>query len=66
MSGTKRLPDSTKLPPFEAQSLRGKLMEFFEMKVQDPSGKMVKVGNYSFGVYAFFDYDGEPIYTPTL
>lgn len=62
MSGTKRLPDSTKLPPFEAQALRGKLTEFFEMKVQDPSGKMVKVGNYSFGVYAFFDYDGEPIY----
>lgn len=62
MSGSKRLPDSTKLPPFEARALRMKLAEFFETKVQDPSGAMVKVGNYSFGVYAFFDYDGEPIY----
>lgn len=62
MSGNKQLTDSTKLPPFEASALRTRLLEFFEMKVQDPSGKMVKVGNYSFGVYAFFDYDGEPIY----
>ena len=62
MSGSKPLPDSTKLPPFEARALRARLAEFFEMKVKDPSGAMMKVGNYSFGVYAFFDYDGEPIY----
>lgn len=62
MSGSKQLPDSTKLPPFEARALRAKLTEFFEKKVKDPLGAMVKVGNYSFGVYAFFDYDGEPIY----
>jgi len=29
----------------------------------DPtSGSEVPVGNFKFGVYAFFDYDGEPIY----
>lgn len=51
------------LPPFETTHLRIKLAEFLDTKVQDPAtGKMVGVGNYKFGVYAFFDYDGEPIY----
>ncbi|MES2103343.1 MAG: GIY-YIG nuclease family protein [Pseudomonadota bacterium] len=51
------------LPPFETVELRAKLAEFLDTKVEDPkTGKMVAVGNYKFGVYAFFDYDGEPIY----
>lgn len=50
-------------PPFETRELRKKLTEFLEMKVFDTiTGKQVSVGNYKFGVYAFFDYDGEPIY----
>lgn len=51
------------MPPFETTQLRIKLTEFLDTKVHDPStGLMVGVGNYRFGVYAFFDYDGEPIY----
>jgi hypothetical protein len=51
------------LPPFETTQLRHKLAEFLDTKVPDPAtGRMIGVGNYKFGVYAFFDYDGEPIY----
>lgn len=51
------------LPPFETMELRAKLVEFLDTKVMDPvTETMVSVGNYKFGVYAFFDYDGEPIY----
>lgn len=50
-------------PPFETIELRTKLREFLDRKVPDPiSGLDVAVGNYKFGVYAFFDYDAEPIY----
>jgi hypothetical protein len=50
-------------PPFETAGLRKKLVEFLDKRVVDlVTGKAVKVGNYKFGVYAFFDYDGEPIY----
>lgn len=50
-------------PPFETQELRRKLSEFLEKQVEDPvTGNQVSVGNYKFGVYAFFDYDAEPIY----
>ena len=44
-------------PPFETQELRKKLSEFLN---SDFNG--MKIGHYKFGVYAFFDYDGEPIY----
>jgi hypothetical protein len=50
-------------PPFETIELRNQLREFLDMKVRDPIGNRdVAVGNYKFGVYAFFDYDAEPIY----
>lgn len=50
-------------PPFETVGLRRKLVEFLDQRIADPvTGQQVKVGNYKFGVYAFFDYDGEPIY----
>ncbi len=50
-------------PPFETKELRKKLAEFLETRVADPlTGRQVAVGNYKFGVYAFFDYDREPIY----
>src|SRR4051812_35911679 len=32
------------------------------MPFADPGGAAIPVGNYKWGVYAFFDYDGEPIY----
>jgi hypothetical protein len=59
---TTRAWDNIKLPPFETEDLRANLLRFLETPFLDPSGAPVKVGNYRWGVYAFFDYDGEPIY----
>ena len=51
------------LPPFETQQLRQGLRTFLDHETNDPvSGKPFKIGDYKFGVYAFFDYDGEPVY----
>jgi hypothetical protein len=50
-------------PPFETVELRQQLLAFLNMSVLDSrTAKQVSLGNYKFGVYAFFDYDGEPIY----
>lgn len=50
-------------PPFETRELRAKLVEFLDTRWDDPiTGLPFPVGNYKYGVYAFFDYDGEPIY----
>lgn len=49
--------DEIKTPPFETHDLRKNLTRFLNSEFNDD-----KVGNYKFGVYAFFDYDGEPIY----
>lgn len=49
--------DEIKTPPFETHDLRKNLTKFLDA---DFNGN--KVGNYKFGVYAFFDYDNEPIY----
>ncbi|KQR76949.1 excinuclease ABC subunit C [Burkholderia sp. Leaf177] len=55
-------PDYVNLPPFETEDLRVNLVRFLDASFPDPSGTLIKVGNYKWGVYAFFDYDGEPIY----
>jgi hypothetical protein len=55
-------PDSINVPPFETEDLRANLTKYLDAPFADPSGETVKVGNYKWGVYAFFDYDGEPIY----
>ncbi len=58
-----RNPDATNFPPFETEDLRKNLAAFLDFEVPDPvSGENRKVGNFKWGVYAFFDYDGEPIY----
>ena len=50
-------------PPFETHALRTKLIEYLGKVVDDPfSGRQRRLGSYKFGVYAFFDYDKEPIY----
>lgn len=55
--------DSTNVPPLETADLRAKLAEFFDTPFDDPvTGEQRPVGNFQWGVYAFFDYDGEPIY----
>ncbi len=44
--------------PSDVAAIRKEISIFFDSK--DASGK--KIGNYQYGVYAFYDYDGEPIY----
>ncbi|MER8608755.1 GIY-YIG nuclease family protein [Mesorhizobium sp. M1233] len=55
--------DSTKTPPLETDELRKAIRKFFrETLYDDPLGVKRPVGGYKWGVYAFYDYDGEPIY----
>lgn len=49
--------DSIRTPPFETDALRKGLAAFLNSEFQ---GR--KAGNFKFGAYAFFDFDGEPIY----
>jgi hypothetical protein len=57
-----REPDATSLPPFETDDLRANLAKFLETSFPYGGGPPLPVGNFRWGVYAFFDYDGEPIY----
>ncbi|MDB5597356.1 MAG: nuclease family protein [Hyphomicrobiales bacterium] len=49
-------------PPFETASLREQISKFYETPYTDASGTQKAVGSYTWGVYLFYDYDGEPIY----
>lgn len=54
---------STDSLPFETEALRAALTEFLDKPVGDPiTRKPRKLGSFKWGVYAFFDYNGEPIY----
>jgi hypothetical protein len=61
-----RLPvptDSISELPFETSELRRLLEKFLNTLVDNPlTKKKIKIGNFKWGVYAFYDYDGEPIY----
>lgn len=57
-----RDPDYVNFPPFETEDLRANLTKLLDTPFDDGSGQTPKVGHYKWGVYAFFDYDGEPIY----
>jgi hypothetical protein len=50
--------------PFETAELRRGLDTFLNSNIKDPAfaHKTMKVGDFRWGVYAFFDFDGEPIY----
>jgi GIY-YIG catalytic domain len=60
----------THKPPQETVDLRRGLSEFVNQPLSNfrndapvnKSGKSITVGAVKWGVYAFFDYDGEPIY----
>ncbi len=55
--------DNTRKSPFETDELRKGLRKFLqETLYHDPSGTERAIGSYKWGVYAFYDYDGEPIY----
>jgi GIY-YIG catalytic domain len=58
-----RDPDKVNYPPFETEDLRNGIQAFLDQARPNPiSGEPFKIGNYKWGAYAFFDYDGEPIY----
>jgi hypothetical protein len=58
-----RNPDAVNFPPFETEDLRENLARFLDTAFVEAEGiPPLPVGNYRWGVYAFFDYDGEPIY----
>ena len=49
--------------PFETRELRAGLKKFFQLQHNDPkTGVVFPIGSYKWGVYIFYDYDGEPIY----
>jgi hypothetical protein len=55
--------DSTTELPFETSELRRLLEVFLNREVINPvTGATMRVGNYQWGVYSFYDYDDEPIY----
>lgn len=54
--------DAEVVPPFETKELRKALAKFFNTLVDDSAIGSLKLGNYKWGVYAFYDYDDEPIY----
>lgn len=60
------LPDvSTADLPFETEELRKGLAVFLDKKIEivfKTFKKSVRLGAIKWGVYAFYDYDGEPIY----
>lgn len=58
-----RNPDDINFPPFETEDLRSNLTKFLASPFHDSIlEKERPVGSFKWGVYAFFDYDGEPIY----
>jgi len=51
--------------PFETEELRKGLAAFLDKKIEVDLGttqKSVRLGSIKWGVYAFYDYDDEPIY----
>src|SRR5690606_32708771 len=55
--------DDVNIPPFETADLRRNLTKFLDRTYMDPASRATsKIGNFRWGVYAFYDYDGEPIY----
>lgn len=54
---------STNELPLETRELRRLLDDFLNQEVINPlTQRPLKLGNYKWGVYAFYDYDNEPIY----
>src|SRR5208283_3793621 len=45
-------------PPSDVVVIRKEIEAFF--KTPDDNGR--RIGNHTWGIYAFYDYDGEPIY----
>lgn len=48
--------------PFETEQLRAELRRFLELPYHLEETRTIRLGAVRWGVYAFYDYDGEPIY----
>jgi hypothetical protein len=60
---TEKTTDNINVPPFETEDLRRNLVTFLDSEFDNPlTGEKLRVGNFRWGVYIFYDYDGEPIY----
>lgn len=57
---SRQLDDGTGVPglPEDVAAIRKEIRRFFA--TEDIEGR--RIGSYKYGVYAFYDYDGEPIY----
>ncbi|QJD90289.1 hypothetical protein HH213_09485 [Duganella dendranthematis] len=52
---------STAKLPFETDELRTYLERFFNRLVENLlDGRQIKIGNFKWGIYWFYDYDNEP------
>jgi hypothetical protein len=57
------IADNVSQPPFETAELREGIRRLLDEKFEDSkTGTLRRIGSFKFGVYAFYDYDGEPIY----
>ena len=56
------LSDQISSTPFETEDLRERLAAYLDMPFEDENGDVRKIGDHKWGVYGFYDYDGEPIY----
>lgn len=48
--------------PFETEHLRAELAKFLNQSYSLGGSRTMRLGSVKWGVYAFFDYDNEPIY----
>lgn len=48
--------------PFETEQLRAELRKFLDQPYQLEGARTLRLGAVKWGVYAFYDYDNEPIY----
>lgn len=60
-SGVTPNVNTTQLP-FETEALRSELARFLNHQQFFAEGGTMRLGGITWGVYAFFDYDNEPIY----
>lgn len=58
LNGKKKAPKKSELPAGDVREFRALLTQFLEEA--DPTGRVWSSAQW--GVYAFYDYDGEPIY----
>lgn len=60
---TGALPDVSVVElPFETEQLRAGLTTFLDQRFGIDDARTMRLGAVKWGVYAFFDYDDEPIY----